>query len=52
VNARSKPSRYPTPCWMTYKQALPLDAHVRKGEKGTTVVFTKKLHIKDKDADG
>jgi antirestriction protein ArdC len=25
---------HPTQQWMTYKQALPLDAHVRKGEHG------------------
>jgi antirestriction protein ArdC len=37
---------YPTPQWMTYKQALPLDSHVRKGEQGTTVVFTKRLTVK------
>lgn len=42
---------YPTAGWMTYKQSLPLDAHVKKGEHGTTVVFTKKLHIKEKDSD-
>src|SRR5713226_917569 len=42
---------YPTAQWMTYKQALPLDAHVRKGEHGTTVVFTKKLTVKEKDSD-
>jgi antirestriction protein ArdC len=37
---------YPTPEWMTYKQALPLDAHVRRGEHGVTVVFTKRLTVK------
>ena len=43
---------YPSPRWMTYKQALPLDAHVRKGEHGTTVLFTKKLTVKgDEDED-
>src|SRR6266481_4164471 len=25
--------------WMTFKQALDLNAHVRKGEKGSLVVF-------------
>ena len=25
--------------WMTFRQALALDAHVRKGEKGSTVVY-------------
>ena len=42
---------FPTAQWMTYKQALPLDAHVRKGEQGTTVVFTKKLTFKEKDSE-
>jgi antirestriction protein ArdC len=37
--------------WMTYRQALPLDAHVRKGEEGTTVVFTKKHTFRDKETD-
>lgn len=42
---------FPTAQWMTYRQALPLDAHVRKGEQGTTVVFTKKLTLKEKDSE-
>lgn len=37
--------------WLTYRQALPLDAHVRKGEQGTTVVFTKKHTFRDKETD-
>lgn len=40
---------FPSAQWMTYKQALPLDAHVRKGEHGTTVVFTKRLTVKDNE---
>jgi antirestriction protein ArdC len=36
---------------MTYRQAVELGAQVRGGEKGTTVVFTKKLRIKDKDTE-
>jgi antirestriction protein ArdC len=42
---------YPTHGWLTYKQALAAGGQVRKGEKSTTVVFTKKLRIKDKDTD-
>jgi antirestriction protein ArdC len=42
---------YPSPRWATYKQVLPLDAHVRKGEHGTTVVFTKRVTIKKDDED-
>jgi antirestriction protein ArdC len=30
---------YRAPIWMTFKQALELNAHVRKGEKGTGVVY-------------
>ena len=42
---------YATPNWMTYKQALTVGGRVRAGEKSTTVVFTKKLHIKDKETE-
>jgi antirestriction protein ArdC len=42
---------YPTAGWLTYKQALPLDAHVRKGEVGTTVVFTRQLTIRESKED-
>jgi hypothetical protein len=30
---------YSAPIWMTFKQALELGAHVRKGEHGSLVVF-------------
>jgi antirestriction protein ArdC len=30
---------YTTPIWLTFKQALDLKAHVRKGERGTLVVY-------------
>lgn len=30
---------YSAPVWMTFKQALELGAHVRKGEKGSLVVY-------------
>jgi antirestriction protein ArdC len=42
---------YPTAGWLTYKQGLPLDAHVRKGEVGTTVVFTQQLTIHENKED-
>jgi antirestriction protein ArdC len=42
---------YPTAGWLTYRQALPLDAHVRKGEVGTTVVFTRQLTINESKED-
>jgi antirestriction protein ArdC len=34
---------YPSPQWMTFKQALDKGAYVRKGEKGTPVIFARKL---------
>jgi antirestriction protein ArdC len=30
---------YSAPIWMTFRQALELNAHVRKGERGSTVVY-------------
>ena len=50
----AKCAGYADHAWMTFQQALALDAHVRKGEKGTHIVFTKKLSLKgdDDDADG
>ena len=30
---------FPTQSWLTFRQALSLDGHVRKGEHGTTVVY-------------
>ncbi len=34
--------------WLTYQQALAQGGQVRKGEKGTPVLFTKPLQVKDK----
>lgn len=34
---------FEAPIWMTYKQAQELGGQVRKGEKGSTVVYTNKL---------
>jgi antirestriction protein ArdC len=41
---------YRTPRYLTFKQALELGGHVRKGERGTKVYFVKHLEIRD-DAD-
>lgn len=38
---------YPTSGWLTYQQAQDAKAQVRKGEKSTTVVFTRKLIVKE-----
>ena len=45
----AKSAGYPDPAWMTYRQALALDANVRKGEKGTHIVFTRKLTVKKEE---
>jgi len=42
---------YATNGWLTFKQALDHGAHVRKGEKGTQVVFTKRLTVKEEGDD-
>jgi antirestriction protein ArdC len=34
---------YRAPIWMTFKQALEFDAHVRKGEQGSLVVYADKI---------
>jgi antirestriction protein ArdC len=36
-------SSYPSPFWLTFKQAMELKGCVRKGEKGTPIVFYKQL---------
>jgi antirestriction protein ArdC len=45
----AKCAGYPDPAWMTFRQALALGANVRKGEKGTHIVFTRKLTLKEED---
>lgn len=34
---------YVAPIWMTFKQSLELNAHVKKGEKGSLVVYASKI---------
>ncbi|HEY2930873.1 MAG TPA: ArdC-like ssDNA-binding domain-containing protein [Acidobacteriota bacterium] len=41
--------QYASPYWLTYKQAQDLGGNVRKGEKGSPVVFWKWLKAEDKD---
>jgi antirestriction protein ArdC len=36
---------YVAPIWMTFRQALELDAHVRKGETGTLVVYASSFKV-------
>ncbi|ABA03522.1 antirestriction protein [Nitrobacter winogradskyi Nb-255] len=43
---------YSAPIWMTFRQALELGAHVRKGEKGALVVFASKITRTEQDDSG
>jgi antirestriction protein ArdC len=43
---------YRTPRFLTFKQALELGGHVRKGARGTKVYFVKQLQVRDDRADG
>lgn len=40
---------YAAPIWMTFKQAQELGAHVRKGERGSLVVYASTLHKTETD---
>jgi antirestriction protein ArdC len=41
---------YAAPFWMTFKQAIDLGAHVRKGEQGSLVVYADRIKRKETDA--
>ena len=41
---------YPTNGWLTFKQAQDLGAHVRKGERGSMIVFYKPFQVEDRNA--
>ncbi len=41
-----------SPMWMTFRQASELDAHVRKGESGTTVVYASRFTKTEFDPQG
>lgn len=43
---------YAAPIWMTFRQALELGGHVRKGEKGATVVYANAVHRTETDRQG
>ena len=49
--AESVAKGYSAPIWMTFKQALELNAHVRKGEKGSLVVYASSITGTETDAD-
>lgn len=42
-------SGYTAPYWMTYRQAVLLNAHVRKGERGISIVYSDKIIRAEKD---
>ena len=42
---------WPTPRFLTFKQAIDAGGNVRKGEHGTKVIFVKQLQIKERDSD-
>jgi len=42
---------YSAPIWMSFRQALELNAHVRKGERGSTVVYASKITRTGTDAE-
>jgi antirestriction protein ArdC len=42
---------WPTPRFLTFKQAIDAGGNVRKGEHGTKVIFVKQLQIKEGDSD-
>lgn len=43
---------FASPTWMTFRQALALGAHVRKGEKGSTVVYANQIVRTETDEAG
>jgi antirestriction protein ArdC len=45
--AQSMARGYANPYWMTFKQALELGANVRKGERGTRIVYAGSISRKD-----
>src|SRR5208283_1874148 len=42
--------QYASAGWMTYKQAADVGANVRKGEKGSLIVFYKPFVVTDRNA--
>jgi antirestriction protein ArdC len=43
---------FTSPIWMTFRQATEFNAHVRKGEKGTLVVFANRMTKTEQDGEG
>src|SRR5882672_11128341 len=49
--ASARVQGFAAPIWMTYRQAVELDAHVRKGEKGSPVVYANSITRNETDTD-
>lgn len=47
--ASAKTQNFAAPIWMTFRQASELDAHVRKGERGSLVVYADSITRKETD---
>src|SRR5580704_9367011 len=47
--ASAMAQNFASPVWMTFRQAIELDAHIRKGEKGSLVVYADRIMRKDTD---
>ncbi len=50
--AESVTKGFSTPTWMTFRQASELNAHVRKGEKGSLVVYANSITRSEADEQG
>jgi antirestriction protein ArdC len=50
--AESVAQDFSSPTWMTFRQASELDAHVRKGEKGSLVVYANSITRTEADEHG
>lgn len=50
--ASSMERQFAAPIWMTFKQAIELGGHVRKGEKGSPVVYADKMVKTEQDSQG
>jgi antirestriction protein ArdC len=47
--ASAMTQNFAAPIWMTFRQAAELDAHIRKGEKGSLVVYADSITHKETD---
>src|SRR5580700_7252985 len=50
--AESVTKGFAAPIWMTFRQATELNAHVRKGEKGSLVVYANSITRTEEDDKG